>query len=49
MWCQQTPVLGKHKLRSQALVDEILQQPAIAVLVRTPPQTDTPDAIRLTV
>ena len=29
MWCQQTPLLGKHKLRSQALVDEIRQPPKI--------------------
>ena len=27
--CQQTPLLGKHKLRSQALVDEFRQPPSI--------------------
>ena len=37
MWCQQTPLLGKHKLRSQALVDEIRQPPSIHNIGTYPP------------
>ena len=35
--CQQTPLLGKHKLRSQALVDEIRQPPSIHNIGTYPP------------
>ena len=38
MWCQQTPLLGKHKLRSQALVDEFRQPPSIHNIGTYPPQ-----------
>ena len=38
MWCQQTPLLGKHKLRSQALVGEFRQPPSIHNIGTYPPQ-----------
>ena len=38
MWCQQTPLLGKHKSRSQALVDEFRQHPNIHNIGTYPPQ-----------
>ena len=38
MWCQQTPLLGKHKLRSQALVGDFRQPPSIHNIGTYPPQ-----------
>ena len=38
MWCQQTPLLGKHKSRSQALVDEFRQHPNIHNIGTYPPK-----------
>ena len=37
MWCQQTPLLGKHKLRSQALVGDFRQPPSIHNIGTYPP------------
>ena len=42
MWCQQTPLLDKHKLRSQALVDEFRQPPNIHNIGTYPPQNGHP-------
>ena len=42
MWCQQTPLLGKHKLRSQALIDEIRQPPKIHNIGTYPPPNGHP-------
>ena len=38
MWCQQTPLLGKYKSRSQALVDEFRQHPNIHNIGTYPPK-----------
>lgn len=42
MWCQQTPLLDKHKLRSQALVDEFRQPPNIHNIGTYPPKNGHP-------
>ena len=42
MWCQQTPLLGKHKLRSQALVGDFRQPPSIHNIGTYPPQNGPP-------